>query len=64
MILNAKVNKPTSRVKPAGLARNQISNDRTSEEALYLYFLMLELLNFIIKYSFRVEKTSEVFVTK
>ena len=35
MILNAKVNKFTSPLKPAGLARNRISEDRISEEALY-----------------------------
>ena len=34
MILNAKVN-ITSPLKPAGLARNRISEDRISEEALY-----------------------------
>ena len=34
---NAKVNKSTSRLKPAGLARNRISEDRISEEALYMY---------------------------
>ena len=35
MIFNAKVNKSTSRLKPAGLARNRISEDQISEEALY-----------------------------
>ena len=38
MIFNAKVNKSTSRLKPAGLARNRISEDRISEEALYFDF--------------------------
>ena len=35
MILNAKGNKSTSRLKPAGLARNRNGENRTSEEALY-----------------------------
>ena len=41
MILIIKVNKSTSRLKPAGLARNRISEDRISEEAMY--FILRDL---------------------
>ena len=46
MIFNAKVNKSTSRLKPAGLARNRISEDRISEEACSYFSSFFEEGNY------------------
>ena len=49
MILNAKVNKFISRLKPAGSARN-----RTSEEALYNIILYKKTFKESLRYLFNV----------